>query len=338
MVRVGGKLVRHRLASYPDKSLAEARELWRAAREQVATGRPPRAAPRSRDAIETVVADWLARDQAENATYGEVKRAFDNIIVPAWSGRLITSIDRRDVLDILDVAVDRGRVGRARHLHAFLHRLFAWCVGRGILPANPMAELPKPGAAVKRDRVLSDPEIAALWRTTKALGWPYGAIVQLLLLTLAREAEIAALTWAELDAAAALIRLGAARVKNRQPRTIPLGAFAWRIVADSPRIAGCPLVFPSRAGTPFTAWSKSKATLDQAMGVNEAWRLHDLRRTGATNLERLGVPLPVTEAVLGHTAGSKAGIVAVYQQHSYEAEKRAALGKWAGHVLSIVAG
>ncbi|HEU0158022.1 MAG TPA: tyrosine-type recombinase/integrase [Hyphomicrobiaceae bacterium] len=337
MVRVGKRLVRHRLACYPDKSLGEARELWRKTRETVDAGKPPRAAPLNRDAVESVVAEWLKRDQADNATYAEVKAAFHALVIPEWSGRLVTSIDRRDVLDILDAIADRGKIGRANKLHAWLSRFFTWSVGRGVIAQSPMAKLPKHGAPVVRDRALSDPEIAALWRACKALGWPYGSAVQILLLTLARREEIVGLRREEIDAAAALIRLPAKRVKNDQARIIPLGPLAWRILQDGPRIAGSPFVFTSGTGsTPVSGWSKAKAALDRAMGVNEPWRLHDLRRTGATGLERMGVPLPVTEAVLGHTSGSKAGIVRVYQQHDYEAEKRAALGKWAGHVLALV--
>jgi integrase len=335
MARVGKRLVRHRLGEYPAQSLADARELWRKAREQVAAGKPPRATPRSRDAIETVVADWLARDQKGNAIYPEVKAVFDKVIIPVWYGRLITSIDRRDILDVLDGIADRGKLGRANKVHAFLHRLMVWSVGRGILPANPMAELPKPGAAVKRDRVLGDSEVAALWKACKAIGWPYGPIVQMLLLTLCRREEINALRWTEIHGAE--IRLPGSRTKTDVARVVPLEPLAWRILHDGPRIAGSPYVFNSRTGaTPPTGWSKAKAQIDRLTGINEPWRLHDLRRTSATNLERLGVPLAVTEAVLGHTAGSKAGIVSVYQQHSYEAEKREALARWAGHVLSVV--
>jgi integrase len=334
--RVGRKLVRHRLGSYPDKGLAEARDLWRAAREQVQAGKPPRPAAMHRGAVEAVVADWLKRDQADNATHVEVKAAFDNVILPAWSGRLITSIDRRDVLDILDAVADRGKIGRARKLHAWINRLMMWCVGRGVLDANPMAGLPKHGEAEKRERALSDAEIAALWRATKVVGWPYGTAVQVLLLTLARREEIVALRRDELDAKAACIRLSGKRTKSGQARTIPLGAMAWRILHDGPIIQDCPYVFASGAGTPISAWSKAKAAIDVEMGVNEPWRLHDLRRTGATNLEKLGVPLPVTEAILGHVSGSKAGIVGIYQQHDYAAEARAALAKWSGKVLSLV--
>ena len=83
------------------------------------------------------------------------------------------------------------------------------------------------------------------------------------------------------------------------------------------------LVFPGQRG-PFNGFSKAKAALDEASGVKD-WRLHDLRRTMATGLQRLGVRLEVTEAVLNHVAGSRAGIVGVYQRHTWADEKRAAL-------------
>ena len=68
------------------------------------------------------------------------------------------------------------------------------------------------------------------------------------------------------------------------------------------------------------------------------WSVHDLRRTVATGLQRLGVRLEVTEAVLNHISGSRGGIAGVYQRHDWAAEKRAALDAWAAHVLSVAAG
>ena len=96
------------------------------------------------------------------------------------------------------------------------------------------------------------------------------------------------------------------------------------------------LVFPGQRG-PFNGFSKAKAALDKDSGVKD-WRLHDLRRTMATGLQRLGVRLEVTEAVLNHVSGSRAGIVGVYQRHSWAAEKRAALNAWGAHFEAFVEG
>jgi hypothetical protein len=110
---------------------------------------------------------------------------------------------------------------------------------------------------------------------------------------------------------------------------------ARELVDAVPRLAGCPFVFSTTTTTPVSGWSKVKERMDRMMQAElgeefEPWRTHDLRRTAATGLERLGVPLPVTEALLGHTAGSKAGIASIYQLHNYAAEKREAVEKWAG--------
>jgi hypothetical protein len=116
-------------------------------------------------------------------------------------------------------------------------------------------------------------------------------------------------------------------------------------------VAAYTLALPGAVGTPFGDWSQAKRALDKAItdarpkaaapsGTTAAplvpWTLHDLRRTVATGLQRLGVRLEVTEAVLNHISGSRAGVAGVYQRHDWAAEKRAALDAWAAHVLAIV--
>jgi integrase len=96
------------------------------------------------------------------------------------------------------------------------------------------------------------------------------------------------------------------------------------------------LVFTIRREA-VTGFSKAKERLDRASRVTD-WTLHDIRRTVASGLQRLGVKLEVTEALLNHRSGSMAGIVAVYQRHDYADEKRAALERWADHVDAIVHG
>ena len=66
------------------------------------------------------------------------------------------------------------------------------------------------------------------------------------------------------------------------------------------------------------------------------WTLHDLRRTGASGMARIGVALPTVEKILNHTSGSFGGVVSVYQRHTYADEMREALEKWADFVNGLV--
>jgi integrase len=126
------------------------------------------------------------------------------------------------------------------------------------------------------------------------------------------------------------------RAKNGTAHLVPLSLQAQVILRAALRVQGIDIVFPGRNG-PFNGFSKAKAVLDKVSGVKD-WRLHDLRRTMATGLQKLGVRLEVTEAVLNHVSGSRAGIVGVYQRHDWAEEKRAALSAWAAHVAAIVEG
>jgi integrase len=321
-------------------SLADAREAWRAGRRLVSEGEnPARQRPAASDSFAAVAAEWMRRDQASNRTASDVKRAIERDVMPAWRDRLVATLTRRDVIELIDAVADRGAPIMARRLHAYLHRLFRWCVGRGITESNPMADLPKPGAEVRRDRVLTDAELSAVWNATDRLGWPFGPAIKLMILTGARRDEIGALRWSEVGGDE--IKLDGARTKNGEPHTIPLASAVVAIIETLPRVGGGDFVFSTTGNTPVSGWSKAKAALDGAAaeiygrGPLPYWRLHDLRRTCATGLQRLGIGLQAIEAVLGHIGGSRAGIVAVYQRHSFAVEKRAALAAWAREVERI---
>jgi integrase len=142
------------------------------------------------------------------------------------------------------------------------------------------------------------------------------------------------MTWAEVSGDFSTWTIPASRAKNGATHIVPLSGPAKDLLRNVPRFGE--LVFPGLRGT-FNGFSKAKAALDAKSGVT-SWRLHDLRRTAATGLQRLGVRLEVTEQVLNHVSGSRAGIVGVYQRHDFASEKRAALDAWGAHVLAIVEG
>jgi integrase len=174
-----------------------------------------------------------------------------------------------------------------------------------------------------------------VWNAAKKLGWPYGPAFQLLILTGARREEIGRLRWCEIVDGA--IALDGDRTKNGEPHKIPLSTAAGTVIAQLPRIAGSEFVFTFSGHVPLSGWSQAKRRLDD-LGTVRNWVTHDLRRTCATGLQKLGTPLQVTEAILGHTAGSRGGIIGVYQRHDYANEKRAALEAWGAHVLALVEG
>jgi integrase len=187
----------------------------------------------------------------------------------------------------------------------------------------------------KRDRVLSDDELASVWRAAGATSAPFGQIIRLLLLTGQRREEVSGIAWSELSDDLTKWTIPASRTKNGVPHIVPLNKPAQDLLRGASQQGE--LVFPGLRGTPFSGWGKSKTELDTASKTSD-WRIHDLRRTLATGLQRLGVRLEVTEAVLNHVSGSRAGIVGVYQRHDWASEKRAALEAWGNHVLTIAEG
>lgn len=353
MYRQGERRRRMKLGALPAMTLADAREAWRDARDAVAKGETPtppkpKTAVDERDLFENVAEEWLKRDQAKNRTYQESRRIVERELLPTWKGRDIKGIARRDVMELVDKIADRGALTTSRRVQAYIHRLFRWSVGRGIVPINPAADMPKHGKDARRDRWLADAELLLAWNAARDLGWPFGYVAQLLILTGARLDEISSLRWAEIDGD--IIRLTGERSKNGKPHDIPLSPVAQGIIEAAPRIEAVDddgharpskFVFTTHGHAGISGWSKGKALLDaKVTELNGGepiphWRLHDLRRTIATGMQRLGVNLPTIEAVLGHVSGSRAGIVGVYQRHAYEDEKRAALDAWGRYVELI---
>ena len=323
------------LGQYPVMTLADAREAWRKARKDAGEGRDP-ASKREATDFEGVAREWLQRDQAKNRTHDDVKRVVERELIPAWGQRPISDISRRNILDLIDGIADRDAVTMARRVLAYVHRLLAWSVQRGIIEANPASNLPKPGSETKRDRVLSDAELKAVWSGAVKMGWPFGDAIRLLILTGARREEIGGLRWSEI--ADTQICMSSDRTKGAKAHSIPLSKLALAIIETMPRIKGDEdFVFTITGSTTISGWSKIKTDLDEYIGI-EPWRIHDLKRTVATGLQRLGIGLQVIEAVLGHVSGSRGGVVGVYQRHSFDKEKAAALEAWGAHVAALVEG
>jgi integrase len=156
---------------------------------------------------------------------------------------------------------------------------YGWAVKRGALFANPFLNLPE-RPTERRERVVTDDELAAIWRATDTAG-PFNGIVRLLVLTGQRREEVAGMTWAELSDDLSTWTFPPAAPRMAQPisfrcRHKHKTCCATSLGLGAPAI-GLELVFPGLRG-PFNGWSKAKAALDAKSGVTN-WRLHDVRRT-----------------------------------------------------------
>jgi integrase len=250
----------------------------------------------------------------------------------------VHEITRRDVLDLLDRTVDRGSPIAANRTLAAVRKLFAWCVDRDIITLSPCSGVKPPALERSRDRVLTDSELVAVWMAATDLGYPFGSLVQLLLLTAQRRDEVAGMRWTEIDLGNRLWTLPRERVKNNQPHEVPLSEAAMSLLEAVPRIAG-PFVLTTNGQSPASGYSKGKRRLDTLMPASVIpWRLHDLRRTAATGMARIGIDMPVVERVLNHTSGSFGGVAGIYQRHDYRDEKAKALEAWGRLVTSLVSG
>jgi integrase len=333
--RHGGKLHRITLGRWPEVTLGAAREGWRRTREAIARGEDPTAGNGKPvgSAFEMVVEDWLKRDigtRARPGTLKQVGRIIDFDLLPAWRGRRIDAITKRDVIALLDGICDRGARAKAGLVHIYLSRFFKWCLGRGIIGTNPMLGLEPPGKVESRDRVLTDEELARVWLACD--DGAFGHAFKLLALTGLRREQVGKLRWSEIEGDT--IHLEGLRTKNGDPQLVPLSKAAQEVLRNVPRI-GDEFVFTFDGDRPINSWARAKDVLDKASGVSN-WRTHDIRRTVATGMQRLGIIEPVVEAVLGHTTGRKRGIVRVYQKHDYAAEKRQAVEAWGEYVMGLV--
>jgi integrase len=283
--------------------------------------------------LDTLLSDWQALHLTNKspsyaaAAVRALRHAF-----PRYLDLPATALDRVAIVKALDAMARRDSVAMAGRTVAYGKACFGWAIKRDTLTVNPFVNLPV-ARIERRERVLSDDELGAVWRTTDGIG-PFNGIVRMLILTGQRCSEVAGMTWGELSSDLATWTIPGTRTKNNATHIVPLPTPAKELVHKVPRFGE--LVFPGLRGV-FNNWSKAKADLDAKSGVTN-WRLHDFRRTVATGLQRLGVRLEVTEAILNHVSGTRGGIAGVYQRHDWAEEKRAALEAWGKHVMAIIEG
>ena len=339
------------LGRFPGIGLGEARKRSGEALQQVQNGIDPgqlakekKAKLKAAPTVQQLLDEFYAMELKQTPTGDERKRLVNKDVIPAWGKRKVADITRRDAVILIDKVRKRAPVGASR-LQSVMVRMWNFAAERGIIDFSPLVGMRRPKEK-PRTRVLSDEDIRKLWvgldleNTKIDIYRPTKLAIKLILLLGQRPGEVSDMRWSEIDESAMVWTIPPERSKNRQENRVPLNRMALETIQQAK-------VYSSEDGTDFVFrssykpkqalsraalgkailrhWGKDEKTGNDEMGLDESFTPHDLRRTVRTRLAEIGVPDVIAERVLGHKLQ---GLLAVYNQHSYDAEKRQALARW----------
>jgi integrase len=324
-----------KIGTTADMDIATARDRARTVIRRIKDGLPAfEPPPRQPDTYRAVVEQWLELHVKKEGlrSHDEIKRLLDRHVLPFWGKRDFVDIKRRDINDLLD-AIAKDSAWNADHVLAVIRKTSAWFATRDNDYVSPfvtgMRRTKKEDR--ERDRILDEDELRKVWKVAKTNG-PFGALVQLLLLTAQRRDKVVTMKWDDIKDGGVWEIASEPREKGNAG-ALRLPAAALAIVEAQPRVKGNPYVFAaSRGDGPLNGFNKRKAAFDKACGVT-GWALHDLRRSARSLMSGAGVLSEHAERVLGH---KQPGVEAIYDRYPYLEEKSAALIRLAAKIDNIV--
>ena len=335
---------RRTIGHYGVISLADAREAGRKMISLIAKGIDPAEelrrkrqteADRRACTFDAVAEDYISKHLRDKRRGKVSAREIRRELIPYWRERQIGEISRSDVIALMRPLARRAPA-TARNVLSHVKGIFSWAIHecRYGIEQSPAAVI-KPrlliGEKKFRQRVLSDGELGALWRSTGILGYPIGDCVRVILLTGCRLREVSEARWSEVDIDNKVLTVPPERFKSGVSHRVILSADALAIVQGLPRRGE--FLFSYSGTQAINGWSRAKDAIDQHMGDVPDWKIHDLRHTVRTRMAGLRVTDVIAEKVLGH---ARRGIQRVYDQHSYELEIREALERWASLLRTII--
>jgi integrase len=343
----GGSVRRLSLGAFPEISLETARdranELTRAARsgrDLIAEKKASLAKMASRLSVARLIEDYSVRElRGRKKTAKEMESRLRRGLATKLDSPA-EDLRRRDLRELLDAVADAGLEREAEKRRQTIGAMYRWAISRDLLEIDPTAGLKAYGRGRLRDRVLSEEEISRLWTWLGQENCPaaHADVLRLQLLTGARCSEAGGITAEEIDPKEWLWTLPATRSKNARPRVTPLVGLAKEIVQR--RLPEKGPVFAGEEGGPLSSSHVGQILSHRYDRLPIAhFTTHDLRRTFATSLDRMGIALEVIAAIVGHESASSRDtqtLVRHYLRTDKLERKRAALEAWDQRLREIV--
>lgn len=329
---------------YPEMSLADAVKECKRIRGEALKGIDPlgkKKKRRSAPTVQDVMGLYFKESPLTDRGKAEAIRISEKDIIPAIGNRKAMDLRRLDVKNLHSNIVDRGAPVAANRTVELLRRAFNCAHEEELIETNPFPSIKKiKEPETTRDRVLTDPEIKALWRAMDDEPANMRDILRLLLLLGQRSTDTMSMAVADIDQDRREWTVPAPpRSKNQTPNVLPLPPLAWEIIEA--RLKNDTWIFPSKYGRTRKGAKKrghSTSTKDVRRRLREStgikgWTAHDFRRTCRTIMSREKVKPHIAERVLGHVQG---GVEGIYDRHAYLDEKAAALRKVERAIRKIV--
>ena len=249
----------------------------------------------------------------------------------------VKDIDKTAIVSLIDKIEAKHPIS-ARYTFAVLRPFFKWCVGRQYIALSPMENLAAPSLPKARDRILSDDEIKSFWKATDTSCqgmYLWGPFYRLLMLTAQRREEVGGIRWSEVDLDKAVWTIPSERTKNGKAHIVHLSPLAVVTLKSLTR-ANSEYIFTTTLKAPISGYGRAKKRLDGLTEIKD-WVVHDIRRTAASGMAKLGFQPHIIERVLNHVSGAQGGLVAVYQRYEYLEERRRAIEAWGTYVDGLIA-
>jgi integrase len=335
-----GRLRRLTLGDLAVVSLSDARARGRDALHNASKGEDPAGDKQTRRRAETVgelaelyLAKWA---KPRKRSWKADDNLLRNRVLPQWRNRAIIDIARHDVRLLVEGIAEAGAPIVANRVAALCSKLFAFALDRDLIRASPAVRIPRPAREHARDRVLTEDEIRSLWASFDALDPPMAAFYKLRLVTAQRGGEVVAMRWQDVDLHGGWWTIPAADAKNNLAHRVPLNAAAIKILQGLKKTAHKDAVFVLAAHHRAKgAGARGKRQQSEAAKTFTVpnFRGHDLRRTAASMMASGGISRLTISKILNHVERT---VTAVYDRHSYDAEKAAALRWWNTKLVSIL--
>ena len=354
MYRYNGTKRRMKIGTYPNKSLADARDEARNALRLAEDGKDPAGDKRQLKIRMDTVADlaivYIEQHAKRNKrSWKKDEQILNREVLPVIGRMRVTDVQKSDVRRVLAPIIDRGAPIRANHTLEIVRKMYNWHIQENDAPIiNPAAGITKPGKSNSRTRYLSDDEFKAFWKalTPERLGVRGVAAFQLIALTMQREMEVLRMRWKDIDWKESTWTIPENHAKNELEHVVPLGKFSMRCLRMLKRLSrrGETYVFPSeflREKQQVDTHVRRVFVEKRIIKIREAAELidvtiHDLRRSGTTYMSKLKVPQHIKKKLLNHVKRNKADVTDIYDRFEYLEEKREAMVKWESFLLEMV--